>query len=156
TISLLQNAEIVGRTRTFVGEQPSPDACSKRCLANASCQAFSFNTASSFCYLIDGVVSRQAHASFVSGILRSVKMEQESTKIGAKHAQYSILENVEIVGRTRTFAGEQPSLDACSTKCVADLSCQAFSFNRTNRFCYLIDGVTFLNSDPSFASARLR
>jgi hypothetical protein len=67
-----------------------------------------------------------------------------------------ILENIDVIGRTRTFSGEQPSLDACSKECLANTSCQAFSYNKTNRFCYLIDGVSSFNKDPSFASARVR
>src|SRR5262249_1456009 len=62
----------------------------------------------------------------------------------------SLLQDTEIVGRTRTFAGEQPSLDACSKKCHADAACQAFSFNKTNRFCYLVDGVLYQESRTSF------
>src|SRR5262245_13918619 len=156
-IALLQNTEIVGSTRTFLGEQRDPDACLKQCLASASCHAFSFNTANSFCYLIDGILSQQAHASYVSGMRRSTAREHDISRSGVSHeAQYSIIENVEILGSTRTFSGERPTLDACSKQCLADPSCEAFSFNRSNRFCYLIDGVKSLNSNPSFASGRVR
>jgi Caspase domain/PAN domain len=157
TIALLQNTEIIGSTRTFSGEQPDPDACLKQCLANASCHAFSFNTANRFCYLIDGVLSQQAHASYVSGMRRSPAREHNISRSGAsREAQYSIIENIEILGSSRTFSDERLSLDACSKQCLADPSCQAFSFDRSNRFCYLIDGVTSLNSNPSFVSGRVR
>ena len=153
TVSLLQNMEVIGTMRTFTGQEPSLESCSMKCRANASCDAFSFNRANRYCYLIDGVLSQQANATFVSGMRRVPTAEQDTSKRGA---QYSTLENIEIVGRTRTFFGKQPSVDTCSEKCLAISSCQAISFNRANRFCYLIEGVTSLNRDPLFSSVRLR
>jgi hypothetical protein len=153
--SLLQNTELVGRTRVFSGEQTDLDACTKKCIVETSCQAFSFNRANRFCYLIDHVTSRQNDTSFTSGILRFAGAKEDNSQRMEK-LQFSILDNIEIVGRTRTYSGQQTDPDRCSKKCLAETSCQAFSFNKINRFCYLIDGVTSMTSDPSFVSARLR
>ena len=67
---LLQDTEVIGRSRSYTGEELDPDRCAKRCLANTSCAAFSFDKETKICYLISEMTELESNRAFVSGRLR--------------------------------------------------------------------------------------
>jgi hypothetical protein len=70
--------------------------------------------------------------------------------------RFSLLQDTEAVGRTRTYTGEKTDLDGCARRCRAESFCQAFSFDRHSRFCYLIDHLVSYNKAAWFVSGIVR
>jgi hypothetical protein len=71
-------------------------------------------------------------------------------------ARFLVLRDTEVAGRSRTFTGGQSDPDRCAAQCLAQTGCEAFSFAKETKICYLVTGVTETNSDTSFVSGRLR
>lgn len=71
-------------------------------------------------------------------------------------AKFVVLQDIEVVGRSRSYTGEQSDPDNCAERCLADKGCDAFSFERETKLCYLVRQITDLNSNASFVSGRLR
>jgi hypothetical protein len=91
--------------------------------------------------------------------------KQSAMTIGAEHpqilkpqneARFTLLHNVEAVGRSRTYTGDQSDPNSCAERCLAASGCEAFSFERETNLCYLVSQVTDLNANASFVSGRLR
>ncbi len=71
-------------------------------------------------------------------------------------AKFALLPDMEAVGRSRSYNGGQTDPDACAEQCLANKGCDAFSFEKTTRLCYLVTDVTELAANASFISGRLR
>jgi hypothetical protein len=70
--------------------------------------------------------------------------------------RFVLLRDTEVVGRTRTYTGGQSDPENCAAQCLAQAGCDAFSFAKETKVCYLVTEVTELNSNASFVSGRLR
>lgn len=53
-------------------------------------------------------------------------------------ASFLVLPDIEVAGRSRTFTGEKLDPDSCAERCLANKGCDAFSFEREAKLCYLI------------------
>ena len=161
--SILENTEITGKTRTFGGQQKNADECAGRCLTERSCQAFSFDKRYQHCFLIGEVTSRRNDPSFMSGTVASRPQiagsgqakPNDAQSPSWQYARFTILENIEAIGETRTYAGTLDA-DGCATKCLTEKACRAFSYDKSSRFCYLLDRVISTRADSTFLSGRLR
>jgi len=69
-------------------------------------------------------------------------------------AKFALLPDVEAVGRARSFNGGQTDPDACAEQCLASKGCDAFSFEKSTRLCYLVTNVTEMTANASFISGR--
>ena len=67
-----------------------------------------------------------------------------------------LLENTEAVGRSRSYTGDQSDPNNCAERCLATSGCDAFSFERETKLCFLVSQVTELNPNVSFVSGRLK
>ena len=86
--------------------------------------------------------------------------KQESKQIATQGAgtlkpQFNLLPGVEMVGRSRSYTGEEVDLETCAEQCRAT-RCDAFSFNKETKICYLIRQITGSSSNPLFVSGRPR
>lgn len=99
-----------------------------------------------------------ARISFAAPLsAREVKAPEPEPLLTAENAaRFVVLRDTEVAGRSRTFTGGQSDPDSCAAQCLAQTGCEAFSFARETKICYLVTGVTELNSDTSFVSGRLR
>jgi hypothetical protein len=82
--------------------------------------------------------------------------EPERVLTAKNDAKFAVLPDTEVIGRSRTFTGGQSDPDSCAAQCLAQTGCEAFSFARETKICYLVTGVNEVNSDTSFVSGRLR
>ena len=71
-------------------------------------------------------------------------------------AKFALLPDMEAVGRSRSYNGGQTDPDACAEQCLANKGCDAFSFEKSTRLCYLVTNVTEMTANASFISGRLR
>lgn len=71
-------------------------------------------------------------------------------------ARFVVLPDTEVVGRSRTYTGAQSTPDSCAAQCLASKGCDAFSFSKETRVCYLVTQITQSNPDSAFVSGRLR
>jgi hypothetical protein len=71
-------------------------------------------------------------------------------------AKFAVLPDVEAVGRSRSYSGGQTDPDSCAEQCLASGGCDAFSFEKSTRLCYLVMSVTELTVNASFISGRAR
>jgi hypothetical protein len=71
-------------------------------------------------------------------------------------ARFVLLENTEAVGRSRSYTGDQSDPHTCAERCLATKGCDAFSFERETKLCFLVSQVTELTPTVSFVSGRLR
>jgi PAN domain len=100
--------------------------------------------------------ARQAAASPPKQETRTAAAEQAQTLKPQNNARFVVLENVEAVGRSRSFTGGQSDPNACAEQCLANSGCDAFSFERETKLCFLVSQVTELSANASFVSGRLR
>jgi hypothetical protein len=100
--------------------------------------------------------ARQAAASPPKQETRIAAAEPAQTLKPRNKARFVVLENVEAVGRSRSFTGGQSDPNACAEQCLASSGCDAFSFERETRLCFLVSQVTELSANASFVSGRLR
>jgi PAN domain-containing protein len=56
---------------------------------------------------------------------------------GTLKPQFNIFQGVEMVGRSRSYTGEEVGLENCAEQCRANQGCDAFSYNKETKFCYL-------------------
>jgi hypothetical protein len=70
--------------------------------------------------------------------------------------RFAVLPDVEAAGRSRSFTGGQSDPDSCAEQCLASHGCNAFSFEKSTRLCYLIGQITEMNANAAFVSGRLR
>jgi hypothetical protein len=75
---------------------------------------------------------------------------------GENEAKFVVLHDTEAIGRARSFNGGQSDPDTCAAQCLAQSGCDAFSFAKETKVCYLVTHVTELSTDASFVSGRLR
>ena len=71
-------------------------------------------------------------------------------------AQFLELPAIEIVGRSRSYTGDQLDPNTCAERCLADTACDAFAFDIGTKICYSIGQITASNPNPSFVSGRKR
>ncbi len=71
-------------------------------------------------------------------------------------AKFMVLHDTEVIGRSRTYTGGQSDPDSCAAQCLAQSGCDAFSFAKATKVCYLVTQVTESSTDASFVSGRLR
>lgn len=69
--------EVVGRSRSYTGEQLDPNTCADQCLADTGCDAFAFDLNTKLCYRVGQITASIPNATFLSGTL---KREQGATK----------------------------------------------------------------------------
>jgi hypothetical protein len=99
-----------------------------------------------------------ARISFAAPLsAREVKTPEPERVLTAENdARFVVLRDTEVTGRSRTYTGGQSDPDSCAAQCLAQTGCEAFSFAKETKTCYLVTGVAELNSDTSFVSGRLR
>jgi hypothetical protein len=71
-------------------------------------------------------------------------------------ARFLVLPDVEAIGRSRSYTGEPSDPNACAERCLASTGCDAFSFERETKICFLVSQVTELAANSAFVSGRLR
>jgi hypothetical protein len=71
-------------------------------------------------------------------------------------ARFIVLPDTEVVGRSRSYTGEQTDPDTCAAQCLASKGCDAFSFSKETKVCYLVTQITQSNPESSFISGRVR
>ncbi|MEZ0301989.1 MAG: PAN domain-containing protein [Hyphomicrobiaceae bacterium] len=81
---------------------------------------------------------------------------EERVLTGENEAKFVVLHDTEAIGRSRSFNGGQSNPDTCAAQCLAQSGCDAFSFAKETKVCYLVTQVTELSTDASFVSGRLR
>jgi PAN domain-containing protein len=85
--------------------------------------------------------------------------KQEGKQIATQGAgtlkpQFNLLQGVEMVGRSRSYTGEEVALEICTEQCRATQGCDAFSFNKETKICYLVRQITGSSPNPLFVSGR--
>ena len=81
---------------------------------------------------------------------------EERVLTAENDARFVVLHDTEAIGRSRSFNGGQSDPDTCAAQCLAQSGCDAFSFAKETKVCYLVTQVTELSTDASFVSGRLR
>jgi hypothetical protein len=99
-----------------------------------------------------------ARISFATPLAaREAKAPLEERVLTAENeAKFVVLHDTEAIGRSRSFNGGQSDPDTCAAQCLAQSGCDAFSFAKETKVCYLVTQVTELSTDASFVSGRLR
>ena len=77
-------------------------------------------------------------------------------RTGAIIPQNAFMQDLEIVGGSRAYTGAQVTLKNCAEQCRPDQGCDAFSFNKETKICYLITQPTGSTSNHLFVSGRPR
>jgi hypothetical protein len=73
---------------------------------------------------------------------------------GAISLQNAFMQDVEILGGSRTYTGAQVTLENCVEQCRADQACDAFSFNKETKICYLVTQPAGSTPNHLFVSGR--
>jgi hypothetical protein len=120
----------------------SPHHCAALCGLNAECKSYSHNTSTSRCSLFKSQMAPSANSSAASGIRRPA--EPSMSRSG-----------------TRMSESQEPSPQACETKCSQKFDCQSYTFsyvdNGTSGTCQLKYGAPAPQSaGVSFVSAMKR
>ena len=71
-------------------------------------------------------------------------------------AKFRVLQDTEVAGLTRSSLGDQSDANTCAERCLAHRACDAFSFHKEARFCYLVHEITSLGRNAAFVSGRLK
>jgi hypothetical protein len=87
---------------------------------------------------------------------QSFTPERSLTLKPHNEARFLVLPDVEAIGRSRSYTGEPSDPNTCAERCLASAGCDAFSFERETRLCFLVSQVTELAANSAFVSGRLR
>ena len=100
------------------------------------------------------VHAAQAHRRHSGISKQSRKPVAAPLSTGAISPQNAIMQDVEFVGGSRTYTGAQVTLENCVEQCRADRACDAFSFNRETKICYLVTQPAGSTPNHLFVSGR--
>lgn len=124
-------------------------ACRSACERDRRCRAYTFNSVESLCYLKDSVPGTSRDSRTVSGVKEGGGYPgdgsgggwgdlSEEAGVNRKGSDYSRFETSEV--------------RECRRACARDRRCQAYTYNVSDRLCYLKDRVPGASRDSRTVS----
>jgi hypothetical protein len=105
----------------------------------------------------------QAVAARTPRVARPAKLEtgsvahQEAGPLTPRNqAKFMLSPGMEVVGRSRSYTGEQLDPNTCAEQCLVDTGCDAFAFDIDTKLCYRVGQITGSNPNPTFVSGTLK
>lgn len=111
----------------------SYDACKQACAANRKCKALTYNSAHSLCFLKSGaqylVATTDAEAAVAGHLFGNLR------RIGVQALQRTVIDGYDYSDKRGI------SFFECLMQCENDVRCQAFSWVKSEKWCFLKSGV---------------
>lgn len=117
--------------------------CSRACLGDGQCKAFTFNTSPKIttgpnCFLKGGYERLEAFEQALSGLrLGPSDGGAPNFQIGAIDPTVDLTNGQRLTGANFGMSVRTTNLGSCRTACVVDNSCQAFTYRTSDKQCTL-------------------
>ena len=135
--------------------------CKSACATDQKCEAVTYNTRVSWCFLKAGGWTQKGHPDAHSIIVRQTPQpvsSPEQASSGGRQPNGGIqqeLPGIDLFGGDYLFQ-EDVSVDECRAACVGDAACQAFTYNADVSWCFLKHGKWTQKPHASAYSAVVR
>jgi TIR domain/PAN domain len=120
--------------------------CEQNCAQSNTCKVYTYNKKGGLCYMYS-VADLTPSEYWDSGVLATV-----SSGLVSPVGQFSRRSNMQVRGPGGFARGGVASIDDCEQMCTRPDTCKAFTYNKSNRLCYLFPSFMDLLVNNDFDS----